>query len=63
MNLTRRETKTLALAVGVAIDKERRAIEELLKGEVRADGINRVIHERMEHVAELDRLRLKLIAG
>jgi hypothetical protein len=63
MNLTRREAQTLVLAVGVAIDKERRAIEQLLKGEVRADGLKRVIQERTQHVAELDRLRSKLIAG
>jgi hypothetical protein len=63
MNLTRREAQTLVLAVGVAIDKERCAIEQLSKGVMQGDGISRVIRERAQHVAELDRLRMKLIAG
>jgi hypothetical protein len=62
MELTKRERQLLALAIGVAMDKERHAIESL-SHELPARDIKQAIDERIRHVTELDRLRERLNAG
>ena len=60
MTFTKRETQTLVLAISVAIDKERHALEGL-KTEVRQHGVKAAIDERTRHVGELQRLRSRLM--
>ena len=59
IELTKRETQVLLYAVGLALEKERKAVE-MLNRETHALGITQAIVERTKQLAELDRLRERL---
>jgi hypothetical protein len=60
MELTKRETRVLVLAIGVALEKEGQALKEL-QSEVKMLDIQAAIAERTRYMRELDSLRMRLI--
>ena len=64
MELTKSETRTLILALGTAIEHERAALEGLRKETPARDfAVSQVINDRLHHLAELERIRQRLIGG
>jgi hypothetical protein len=59
MDLTKRETQVLVLAIGTAIEKEKSALDGL-KTEIPELGIKQAIAERSRNIAELDGIRKRL---
>jgi hypothetical protein len=59
MDLTKRETQVLVLAIGTAIQKEKAALDGL-KIEIPELGIRQAIAERSRNIADLDRIRKRL---
>jgi hypothetical protein len=59
MEFTKYETRTLDLAISVAIEKETKALEGLGR-EIRDQATMSVIAERTQHIRELDRLRERI---
>jgi len=60
MELTKRETQLLLLAIGSAIEKEKAAIDGLKTERQKALGIQEAIVERSRNIADLDRIRKRL---
>jgi hypothetical protein len=63
MELTKDETRTLLLAVGTAIEHEKEALEALRHQHWRDFGVGQAINDRERHMADLERIRKRLIAG
>jgi hypothetical protein len=61
MELTKNETRTLVLAVGTAIEHEKAALEGL-RNQAREWGVSRAVSDRESHLADLERIRQRLIA-
>jgi hypothetical protein len=59
MDLTKRETQVLILAIGAAIERETNVLNSL-KREIRQMDTTRAISERTKYVVELGRLRDRL---
>jgi hypothetical protein len=63
MEVTKGEAKTLILAVGTAIEHEKAALEDLRNHNTQEFGVSHAINDRERHIAELEKIRKRLIAG
>lgn len=57
MEFTRHETETLILALSIAIDKENKALQDLINEKVK--GLGSAIRERERHLESMDVLRTR----
>jgi hypothetical protein len=60
MELTKDENRTLVLAVGTAIEHEKVALDRL-RHQARDFGLGQAISDRERHMADLERIRKRLI--
>jgi hypothetical protein len=63
MELTTSEIRTVILALGTAIEREKVALDGLRKEMTARDfGVNQAINHRVHHLADLERIRHRLTA-